>query len=414
MDPDKPEVEENVERVPSKGLGRILPSATSKEAGVQTDPTGAEENAALLRLQEICRDADEGAPTSVLDAWNCAERWITRLFLLERFVQVDHDGLLDVIVFMTGITHDLIGRYTEVFHDVPVGPHRLRLGELLQRYNHTASEVNLAHQRSREWYNNVRTALNSIAPDVPLGMEASAAMAAITAAGLHQPAATSSAPLASHAAVSQAVPSGSSAPPVQSVAVPLAFSSVGIPVPATSASTTVPAASSQMPTTNHPTGFRAGTLVRRTTPTPSDAVPPGGGIFPPSRITPTGQLKESGSSALPSGSAGPTHTSGIATLAGQDPSASSRETPASNEARGGRRLVHARVGHSLFQPSSSGRGSGSASQALTGGRAMVAASGEGSSRCPRGGRGSRGGRGGTPGVRGGISKTLPTPGKVIP
>ncbi|KAI0563997.1 hypothetical protein FGB62_31g120 [Gracilaria domingensis] len=400
MDPNKPEVEENVERVPSKGLGRILPSATSKEAGVQTDPIGAEENTALLRLQEICRDADEGAPTSVLDALNCAERWITRLVLLERFVQVDHDGLLDVIIFMTGMAHHLIGRYTHVLHDVP-------------RYNHTASEVNLAHQRSREWYKNVRTALNNIAPDVPLGMEASAAMAAITATGLHQPAATSSAPLAPHASVSPAVPSGSSAPPVQSVAVPLAFISVGIPVPVTSASTTVPAASSQVPTTSHLNGFRAGTLVRRTTPTPSDAVPPGGDIFPPSRLTPSGQLKESGSSALPSGSAGPTHTSGIATLAGQGPSASSRGTLASSEAQGGRRLVHARVGYSLFQPSSSSRGSGSASQALPRGHTMVAASGASSSRCPRGGRGSRGGRGGTPGVRGGISKTLPTPGKRI-
>ncbi|KAI0558499.1 hypothetical protein FGB62_206g06 [Gracilaria domingensis] len=382
MDPNKLEVEENVERVPSKGLGQILPSATSKEAGVQTDPIGAEENAALLRLQEICRDADEGAPTSMLDALNCAERWITRLVLLERFVQVDHDGFLDVIIFMTGMAHDLIGRYTQVFHDVP--------------------------------YNNVRTALNSIAPDVPLGMEASAAMAAITAARLHQPAATSSAPLAPHASVSQAVPSGSYAPPVQSVAVPLAFSSVGIPVPVTSASTTVPAASSQVPTTSHPTGFRAGNLVRRTTPTPSDTVPPGCGIFPPSRLTPSGQLKECGSSALPNGCAGPTHTSGIATWAGQSPSASSRGTPASSEARGGRRLVHARVGHSLFQPRSSSRGSGSASQALTRGRAMVAASGASSSRCPRGGRGSRGGRGGTPGVRFGISKTFPTPGKRIP
>ncbi|KAI0563463.1 hypothetical protein FGB62_39g01 [Gracilaria domingensis] len=117
---------------------------------------------------------------------------------------------------------------------------------------------------------------------------------------------------------------------------------------------------------------------------------------------------------MPSGSAGPTHTSAIATLAGQGPSASSRGTPASSEARGGRRLVHARVGHSLFQPSSSSRGSDSASHALTRGRAMVAASGASSSRCPRGGHGSRGGRGGTPGVRGGISKTLPTPGKRIP
>ncbi|KAI0559481.1 hypothetical protein FGB62_148g02 [Gracilaria domingensis] len=198
MDPNKPEIEENVERVPSKGLGRILPSATSKESGVQTDPIGAEENAALLRLQETCRDADEGAPTSVLDALNCAKRWITRLVLVERFVQVDYDDLLDVIIFMTGMAHDLIDRYTQVFHDVP-----------------TASEVNPAHQRSREWYNNVRTALNSIAPDVPLGREASAAMAAITAAGLHQPAATSSAPLVSHASISQAVPSAQLVYPFQ-------------------------------------------------------------------------------------------------------------------------------------------------------------------------------------------------------